>query len=256
MLLVVAAALCWHASSSSTPRINGGDINMADLFAELGGLDGLDLAGLGLGDLANSSKSGSGGKSRRASRSNRVCPKGQTPVPRLIEDFQEPISVNGCGREGMRMPDDFGLEPCCNAHDLCYQSCGASFRMCEKKFDRCMRAVCSALEGGGQAGSCIETAEMYSGLTKMMGRAVWIESQQNVCTCEKDPESAKQHHEAFLQDFYGRYAPERTEGTSRLLGKHRGREGLLYMRLGERYKDKYVRFDSGTTREIRVRKEL
>lgn len=39
---------------------------------------------------------------------------------------------------GMEVEEPFQLWRCCNSHDVCYASCGTTFKYCEKQFKNCM----------------------------------------------------------------------------------------------------------------------
>jgi RHS repeat-associated protein len=58
---------------------------------------------------------------------------------------------NGCGpKAGPKVPGDylfFNFTPACNAHDLCWGTCGADKALCDTEFLRAMRAQCNIYFG-------------------------------------------------------------------------------------------------------------
>lgn len=57
-------------------------------------------------------------------RSDTICTDAEVRVPK--EPFVS-ITANGCGPEGMRIDEEFGLYRCSNRHDICFQSCGVTY---------------------------------------------------------------------------------------------------------------------------------
>ncbi|CEP02475.1 hypothetical protein PBRA_009059 [Plasmodiophora brassicae] len=101
-------------------------------------------------------------------------------------------SSNGCGAMGVTVSfSGFDLEPCCNEHDICYDTCGSNRDQCDATFASCLRRACQALpdeEGGrGGRGQCTGVANLFVSATKLSGCAPFIEAQTRACDCtERD----------------------------------------------------------------------
>lgn len=63
--------------------------------------------------------------------------------------------ANGCGPgyynidESLRGVGESVIIPCCNQHDLCYDTCGMPQSRCDNRFRRCLDTACSRLQGNG-----------------------------------------------------------------------------------------------------------
>ncbi len=69
---------------------------------------------------------------------------------RTNTDRELPKDVNGCGSVGTAwIPDSFlfivSFTDCCDAHDLCYATCGKSKTGCDFSLGSCMKQKCNAL---------------------------------------------------------------------------------------------------------------
>ncbi|SPQ96976.1 Phospholipase A2 domain-containing protein [Plasmodiophora brassicae] len=117
-----------------------------------------------------------------------TCPSGRPPRPAR----RHRPSSNGCGAMGVTVSfSGFDLEPCCNEHDICYDTCGSNRDQCDATFASCLRRACQALpdeEGGrGGRGQCTGVANLFVSATKLSGCAPFIEAQTRACDCtERD----------------------------------------------------------------------
>ena len=67
---------------------------------------------------------------------------------------RERRQANGCGASG-GLTINWALEavgesviiPCCNAHDICYDTCGRTQIQCDKAFRSCLNSACNSLRG-------------------------------------------------------------------------------------------------------------
>jgi len=59
----------------------------------------------------------------------------------------DPVTANGCGSYGYVVPSYLlpVMSSCCDAHDICYGTCGVSMRDCDDIFDDCLKSVCGGL---------------------------------------------------------------------------------------------------------------
>ncbi len=110
--------------------------------------------------------------------------------------------TNGCGSMDPRSVEvpDFDYGPACNAHDVCYATCGKTKNQCDADFGDQMIQICKDLLRAGEY--TIQEAERYISIAKGYQAAVtaWanFESGQDVvcqwgpcknkyCNCKKGP---------------------------------------------------------------------
>ncbi|CAM2726813.1 unnamed protein product [Rotaria socialis] len=63
--------------------------------------------------------------------------------------------ANGCGAEGsvnidrsLKYVGEHVMIPCCNRHDICYETCGKTQNECDSEFRSCMNAACNTIKAG------------------------------------------------------------------------------------------------------------
>jgi len=186
-----------------------------------------------------------------------VCDEGLFPAPINPLHTSEAMVANGCGPQGLQMPDEFGLEVCCNNHDVCYAVCGTSFQKCEKKFKKCMKKLCTKKYRGEQKKNCMQSAQTFGGLTGMLGAGMHSGWQKRLCKCFETKEEAYAQHLKTLTELYEHLASKGAsvgipaEKAEQNLQKYEGKEGELYVKLIRKYGVEYelVKFDN-------VREEL
>jgi len=184
-----------------------------------------------------------GARARRPS----LCDGGEKLAPRV--PVPKTIVANGCGPQGMQIPESFGLHVCCNRHDLCYQSCGTTFKYCEKVFQKCVERVCAQYKGDlDTKDACSEQAETFTGLTAMFGGAFHSSSQEGVCDCVAE-EEAPARFEEFLHYVRSRSLPteskeKRDAFVRETMKKYEGKEGRMVYRALKQYRDEFVHFDN------------
>lgn len=178
-----------------------------------------------------------------------LCPMGHSPV--LRKPLHEMgLVANGCGAAGQPgKADGFGLHVCCNAHDICYSLCGASFSWCEKEFSSCLQGVCTA---HADPVGCKEKANGFSEVTQSMGFGFWRGGQYENCECVNDQAVATRQH-ITLADFYkyrlaqeGGDVSEASVKAKQTIRQWKGKEGKLYMSLALKYGValEFVKFDN------------
>ena len=137
-----------------------------------------------------------------------ACPAGTFATPRLPVQAHRP-SANGCGPQSggaewcgeercekgtagdgsYQVKEPYGLVACCNAHDLCFQTCGLTFQTCEDRFESCTGSVCAALPTSAARAGCSEQAATFSRLTREFGcsfhrsSVLGDEGWEPVCDC-------------------------------------------------------------------------
>lgn len=71
--------------------------------------------------------------------------------------------------------------PACDKHDLCYGTCGASKRKCDKLFYKLMTAICDALTGNAKS-RCHLTATMFVNAVDNFGTGWYEAAQDKACS--------------------------------------------------------------------------
>jgi len=229
---LVLAALMQDAQAAQTIDIGDlGDFDLGDLLGGLGGAGG----------------GGGGGQKKKGPPA--VCPGKTFPAPKVALHLTDNLRANGCGPQGMQVDDEYGLSKCCNAHDICYSFCGTPFDWCEEEFQSCLKKVCNAHE---DPSGCKETADGFSGLTKIFGSGFWKKAQKNTCECMNSKQAANERYLETMADFYafkaeklGEDASDPRKSAEKALRKWKGKEGKLQMTLGLKYGVdlEFVKFD-------------
>jgi len=100
-------------------------------------------------------------------------------------------SSDGCGSLGMQISTEYLPAPemakCCDAHDICYDTCNNDKELCDLDFKRCLYKYCDTFEKG-PAGDiiikgCKGTAKMLFTGTMTLGCKSYLDSQQRACYC-------------------------------------------------------------------------
>ena len=158
-----------------------------------------------------------------------ACPVGTFATPRMPVRAHRP-TVNGCGPQSggaewcgeercekgtagdgsYQVKEGYGLIACCNAHDLCFQTCGITFETCEDRFQQCTESVCATLSAGEERAGCSEQAATFSRLTREFGCAfhrssvLGDEGWEPVCDCTPVAE-VQERVDGWLQEFWVDY---------------------------------------------------
>eukprot|EP00939_MAST-03C_sp_MAST-3C-sp1_P001143 g1143.t1 len=172
------------------------------------------------------------------------CAGGEVYAPKI--PVPDTIVANGCGPQGMQIPEEFGLHVCCNRHDLCYQSCGTTFRYCEKMFKSCLNKVCKKYSGGTRERECREQADTFSGLTAMFGDGFHKSSQDGVCDCVPEDERSPRYRK-FLEHVHersGGRTEEREAYIEELSQKYEKKKGQMVYRALKKHQGIFVSFDN------------
>lgn len=82
------------------------------------------------------------------------------------------------------------MENCCNAHDICYDTCNKDKEMCDLDFKRCLYAYCDTHEkstvGYLVVKGCKAAAKMLFTGTVTLGCKSYLDSQERACFCPAD----------------------------------------------------------------------
>lgn len=171
-----------------------------------------------------------------------LCEEGKVAVPKT--DNHKAMTANGCGPQGMQMPEPYGLFRCCNFHDVCFSTCGTAFDWCEQEFAACLKRVCKTLPKGDERKGCKDQSKSFTSLTGAFGKGFYESSQKESCQCVNKDLAAKKHRDylkAFLEDYHPEEATD--ERIDAALEKYKGKEGTLYAALVKMYGHNFVKFD-------------
>jgi hypothetical protein len=105
-------------------------------------------------------------------------------------------TVNGCGGEGvppaitnfLNRFKDADFTPACNAHDICYGTCGETQERCDDRILKDLQAVCRATYAGDfeHKGVCLSQARQYYRAVSTTGRKFYEQAQRDFCRCCPD----------------------------------------------------------------------
>lgn len=89
------------------------------------------------------------------------------------------------------------MENCCNAHDICYDTCNRDKEMCDLDFKRCLYAYCDSHEksavGNLVVKGCKAAAKMLFTGTVTLGCKSYLDSQERACFCPGDNNNKKRN---------------------------------------------------------------
>lgn len=126
-----------------------------------------------------------------------LCKYGNTDVvilslaPRAVQNkFYTPVP-DGCGSLGLRISTEYlpaaEMEPCCNAHDICYDTCNSDKELCDLDLKRCLYRYCDtykeSIASDLMTKGCKAAAKMLFTGTLTLGCRAYLDSQQRSCYC-------------------------------------------------------------------------
>jgi hypothetical protein len=90
---------------------------------------------------------------------------------------------NGCTLS----PDSFGaadFTPCCNGHDICYDTCNSNKATCDSTFLTCLQSACQAAYGSApiRLSACLRVAQAYSRAVSSVDK-FYNDAQKEACDC-------------------------------------------------------------------------
>jgi secretory phospholipase A2 len=227
-----ALSISNDANNLNTLDGNGGDGDLGDILGSL--FDNLGDAGTGKGIKSKKNKRNKQGQ----------CTSGKHLAPVQLNTLlnakpRRHFTANGCGPQGMEVQEPFGLWKCCNGHDVCYSTPGATFNYCEKTFHTCMKKLCKEYHKGGKRKQCQEQADGFSGMTKIFGRGAHSSSQRDVVECLDSKTAAKDRWHTFIKDIYIASKidamPSDASISNMLARMKKGKEGEFIDRLVKKY---------------------
>ena len=106
-------------------------------------------------------------------------------------------SSDGCGSLGMNINTEYLPAPemgrCCDAHDICYDTCNSDKELCDLEFKRCLYKYCDTFEKSSTGDllikGCKAAAKMLFTGTMTLGCKSYLDAQQRACYCP--PESGQ-----------------------------------------------------------------
>lgn len=78
---------------------------------------------------------------------------------------------------------EFNLTPCCDQHDICYDTCGSSRKVCDADFTKCLNSVCNSQTTGKKIDDCNGTSQLFSMGASGFGCGSFAASQHQACMC-------------------------------------------------------------------------
>lgn len=203
---------------------------------DLGDLGSL-LGGGGVGGVGGMGQPDGGECPQHCSTSN------LHPVPKeRIRPYANGCSVPPFLREGLG--DYSHFTSCCDLHDTCYMSCGATKTMCDREFGKCMKKMCKSKHynkgSRDKAQKCNGMAQTFELGVSMFGCQGYSELQAEGCDCVSSHDAhsrVKDYAEAFYQTYNATHALPDSIKERYLDGKRRKPEehGELLFRLYRKY---------------------
>lgn len=98
--------------------------------------------------------------------------------------------ADGCGALGLKIDPAFlpigEMSKCCNAHDICYDTCNSNKEVCDVEFKRCLYQYCDSHKknlGGNMVTACKSAAKILFTGTMALGCKAYLDAQKNACYC-------------------------------------------------------------------------
>lgn len=115
------------------------------------------------------------------------CPvEGTSPKP----DRNHVPKANGCGSLGLKIDSQYlpvgEMKICCNAHDICYDTCNNNKEVCDMEFKRCLYKYCDTYKntmGDAMVKACKGASKVLFTGTLALGCKSYLDSQKKACYC-------------------------------------------------------------------------
>lgn len=109
-------------------------------------------------------------------------------------------SADGCGALGLKIDTAYlpavEMEECCNAHDICYDTCNSDKELCDLDFKRCLYKYCDSYEksivNDLVVKGCKGAAKMLFTGTLTLGCKSYLDSQARACYCPSATGNSKE----------------------------------------------------------------
>jgi len=225
------------------------------------------------------------------------CSKGEKPVQKSVAKKENRIFSYGCDQSAFNMFSSFDasdlenlgkgglpkknshgdrVQKCCEARDICFQTCGMSKKMCENDYDTCIAKKCKGdkncnmqanfalamgdIGGGGTGGAGAKTTK--GGFEVADPKCMeYLQFQEDRCECVPEANLTNRFADS-LWNFYKKYAPKKLEEPTKVDVKKevpqdgdaeswleetvysksfkKGQEAKIFSALFAKYKDKAV----------------
>jgi len=120
-----------------------------------------------------------------------VCAHPLTGCVQLLPRPSHTPTSNGCSNS----PDTYraaNFLPCCNAHDICYDTCGTNKGVCDGNFMQCLVRACRTAypvppaSNSSSLAACLRRAQLYHQAASYFC-AFWEDAQAHACMCCDPP---------------------------------------------------------------------
>lgn len=75
---------------------------------------------------------------------------------------------DGCGSLGFEIASEYlpleDMTKCCDAHDICYDTCNSGKEVCDLEFKRCLYNYCDTYKSVNVAGDAITKGNLFNKL--------------------------------------------------------------------------------------------
>ncbi|KAG7312361.1 hypothetical protein JYU34_001850 [Plutella xylostella] len=116
------------------------------------------------------------------------CPEGQRPV----RNRNHIPKSDGCGSLGFQISSEYlpleEMTKCCDAHDICYDTCNSGKEVCDLDFKRCLYNYCDSYKSTSIGRDtiikgCKGAAKLLFTGTLTLGCKSYLDAQKNACYC-------------------------------------------------------------------------
>uniref|UniRef100_A0A6P7GNM2 Group XIIA secretory phospholipase A2-like n=1 Tax=Diabrotica virgifera virgifera TaxID=50390 RepID=A0A6P7GNM2_DIAVI len=125
------------------------------------------------------------------------CPNNEQPKP----NKHHTPSADGCGSLGLSISSEYlplgEMKKCCDAHDICYDTCGNDKEVCDINFKRCLYKYCETYDksvaGNTVVKTCKGAAKMLFTGTLTLGCKSYLDAQTEACYCSSSGRKDKKN---------------------------------------------------------------
>ena len=98
------------------------------------------------------------------------------------------------------------MAKCCDAHDICYDTCNSDKELCDLDFKRCLYKYCDTFDKSS-AGEilikgCKAASKMLFTGTMTLGCKAYLDAQERACHCPPINAQSKNHQQQYQQNKY------------------------------------------------------
>lgn len=96
------------------------------------------------------------------------------------------------------------MAKCCDAHDICYDTCNSDKELCDLDFKRCLYKYCDTFEKSSAGDilikGCKAASKMLFTGTMTLGCKAYLDAQERACFCP--PQNAQNSNQQQQQQQY------------------------------------------------------